>query len=523
MSAHQTPQIFKKPFFLVFLLLCVFAVKGVVLTILFPFFQGPDEQIHYPTIQHLAEPLEKNWPIYTLPKDHKNKIDDITSLALTEESIRTAQLTEFDSIHFWRKNTQTFSLAPKGSHEDEITGNIWKRYVDTYPASTSGTVSFYYLIGAEIEKWLAEQSILTRFFSMRILAVLLGIPVVWLGYLTARKMNFSQNHSLLIAGLIAFQPMFSAAASQVNIDIALILAFSLFTYTAVSLLTDGLKWPYILLLIFSLVLGFFAKGPGIVLVPVTLFLFITLLYLRFSHKKARFFWWLFSLAVCCIILTVAFVPRTYLISITNFGATSKFNSSLTSLGSYIEKSLDSKGVSTHKSYWGNFGWLDTQMSESVFTFLSLIEWVAFIGIIGYLVFRSFVTKTAFLRTDGTVSPWKKSPAFLWGIRPLREKDASFLPEKKYILFFIGIIIALQLAIRFYDWRVFDATGQILIGTPGRYFLPNIIPHIFLLVTGLGFFTQNKKQFTFLLKTLFILMVLLSLYAIFNVILPRYYL
>jgi len=100
---------------------------------------------------------------------------------------------------------------------------------------------------------------------------------------------------------------------------------------------------------------------------------------------------------------------------------------------------------------------------------------------------------------------------------------EFLPEKKYIIFFIGIILALQLAIRFYDWRVFDATGQILIGTPGRYFLPNIIPHILLIVTGLGFFTRNKKQFHILLKILALLMILLSLYSIINVIIPRYYL
>jgi hypothetical protein len=106
---------------------------------------------------------------------------------------------------------------------------------------------------------------------------------------------------------------------------------------------------------------------------------------------------------------------------------------------------------------------------------------------------------------------------------LSKNTADYLPEKRYIIFFIGIVLALQLAIRFYDWRVFDATKQILIGTPGRYFLPNIIPHILLIITGLGFFTRNKRQFNILLEILLVLVVLFSLYTIIDVIIPRYYL
>ena len=87
-----------------------------------------------------------------------------------------------------------------------------------------------------------------------------------------------------------------------------------------------------------------------------------------------------------------------------------------------------------------------------------------------------------------------------------------------------MIFFLQLAIRFYDWRVFDTTGKIVIGTPGRYFLPTLIPHLIILVTGLGFLiTKNKTQFTTLLKALALSMILLCLYAVFDVIIPRYYL
>ena len=107
---------------------------------------------------------------------------------------------------------------------------------------------------------------------------------------------------------------------------------------------------------------------------------------------------------------------------------------------------------------------------------------------------------------------------------LSKKTPTYLPSKKIIYLSLGIILSLQLAIRFYDWRTFDITKQILIGTPGRYFLPTILPHFVILVTGFGFlFTKNRAQFTLLLKTLSLGMLLLSMYAVFNVIIPRYYL
>jgi len=269
------------------------------------------------------------------------------------------------------------------------------------------------------------------------------------------------------------------------------LAFSLYIYIAVWMLHDGISGKKCVLLLCSMLLAFYSKGPGIVLFAITpLFIgFLTYKQWRFSLKK--FFWGIvFSIFVLSFILFL-FVPKSYFIGITNFSAISKFDSPITSLSKYANKTLDLNAwLRTETSYWGHFGWLDTKVSNSVIHSIFFIEIIASLGIIFFLT---------------------------------SHKCRDYLPEKKYILFFIGIIIALQLAIRFYDWRVFDQYGKILIGTPGRYFLPTIIPHILLIVTGLGFFTQNKNQFTLLLKILALLMILLSLYAIINVITPRYYL
>jgi len=48
----------KAPKFILLLILAVFLLKGAFLSIIFPFFQAPDEQLHYATIQQRAEPRE---------------------------------------------------------------------------------------------------------------------------------------------------------------------------------------------------------------------------------------------------------------------------------------------------------------------------------------------------------------------------------------------------------------------------------------------------------------------------------
>ncbi len=490
MPFNQTLKISKKPLFWLSVLLFVFLAKGAIFSLSLPFFQGPDEQLHYATIQYRAEPTEKNWPLRHMVRT----IDggDISTYHFSEETIKSAQATQFDEVKFQNENTQTFTQSSTGINEPMIAESSWKRYIDTYQSDVSGTSSFYYSFGTQMEKLFSHQSILFRFFSIRLFSVILGTLVILLAYLTTRKIGFSAWHSLIVASLVAFQPMLATTAAQVNIDIALIFSFSLFIYAAVSLLRDGWRWSWIALLIFSAGLGLYSKGPGLILIVCALPLLIFVAYRHFTQiSKRNFFLGLFLAGSFIFGLTFTFVPASYLASITNITATSHFSSPSESISRYFDKTIRQGALrDTEASYWGHFGWLDTKVSGRTIDIIWTLEIIAWIGAILFLISK---------------------------------KQIGYLPEKKYIVFSVGIIIALELAIRFYDWRVFDVTKQILIGTPGRYFLPNIIPHIILMVTGLGYFTRNKKQFDTLLKVLLILMILFSLYAMFDIIIPRYYL
>ncbi|MFZ3031838.1 MAG: phospholipid carrier-dependent glycosyltransferase, partial [Candidatus Moraniibacteriota bacterium] len=360
----------------------------------------------------------------------------------------------------------------------------------TYPVNVSGTKSVYYITASWVERLFSDESIFTRMFLARFLASLFGLGIVILAYLTTRKIGFSENLSLLFTALVAFQPMLSITGAQVNIDIALIFAFSLFLYAGISLMKDT-NWKYTVLAIFSAILGLFSKGPGIVLVALLYPLFAWCTYQKLQISTKRFATLLTITTLLLITTIFLIVPKSYLVNITNFSTQSQFNSPLESIGKYIDETLNIGELrDTTLSYWGHFGWLDSSIPGWSLDVIILVTFAGFIGTIWYL---------------------------------FSQNKIPYLPERRYLILSLGMIIALQAAIRFYDWRVYDYTGQILIGQPGRYFLPNIIAHLLVIITGIGFLLRQETRFVLAMKILALAMILLQLHAIVNVIIPRYYL
>lgn len=474
------------------LIIVLFIIKGVLLSVLIPPFQNPDEQVHYGTIQYRAEPVNKSWPIRDGSAEHASNMSDVMTFHFSEEILQSSSLVQFDQIKWQKENTQYFSDTSTGVNEEKITSNSWKRYIDTLPPSASTTKSVYYLFASWLERFSSEESIFVRILFMRLLASAFGVGSIILAYLIAKKIGFSKHTSILFTILIAFQPMFSITSAQINIDISLIFSFSLFLYAGISLLKDGAKWQHALLAISAAILGLFSKGPGIVLIIMLYPLFAWVTYQKFRVPKKRFFLMLIGATIMLIGIMLLTVPTSYFISITNSAAQSKFDSPLESLGKYVERTVTPGELrDTSLSYWGHFGWLDNAIPNWTLSIIILMSIIGFAGMLMY-VFSSHHT-------------------------------SEYLPERKYLIFFLGTIIALQFAIRFFDWRVFDYTGQILIGQPGRYFLPNLIGHIIIIITGIGFLLGQEKRLALTMKLLALAMILLQLYAIINVIIPRYYL
>lgn len=471
------------------LLLAIFSILGIWLALLVPYFQGPDEQVHYATIQYWTEPDEKNWLItnsHTL-----NQGNNIRTYNFSEEVQETAQRMQFDEIKWQETNTQSFSAGREGLKENEVKENNWKRYIDVYPPNASGTWSLYYWLGSGIESFFSDRSIFDRLFFARLLSVGLGALTVLIAFLCARKLGWPPTLATLFASLIAFQPMFLATSAVINIDILLAFAFSLFFCGAALWITAGPTIQSVSLTMVAMLIGLFTKGPGVVLIGLLFVLILFSLYRRYGTRCRDFLPYCLLAGFIVTSLFFIFTPAHILANFLHLGSNSSFSAPLESISAYLEKTLTSGAIVwTAMTYWGSFGWLDTNLPQSIISILLTTETISLFGLIWFF--------------------FDKAPP-------------RFLPSKHILFFALISILFLQFAIRFFDWRVFDATGKILSGTPGRYFLPNIIPHLLLVVSGLGYFVRTRASFQKLLLLLSISFFTLTSYALWFIILPRYYL
>lgn len=466
---------------LLLLLLAVFFVKQLFMVAVFPMFQGPDEPVHYATIQDAANPISQA-RYKELLREKGNNIPKYS-----QEATNTYNLVESEKIFFHPDSTQIFASGVNGSNEKEIKNNHLektrgKNLVSSFPG--------YYLIPTLIEKTLSGNDIFTRFFGVRIFSAILGLLIILLSYLSVRKIGFNEKISLLFSSIIAFQPMFSQTSAIINYDIMLIFSFSLFIYGAIWSLKDNINWKNTFVVIFAISIGMLTKAPAVVLSLAFYILIAYFIKKRFEIDNKKFFIYFGIATIFTAILLILLYPSNYFNLTISQLRDSKFDSIFQSISKYISVTKDRWSWS-ELSYWGNFGWLDAGISSWI---VSLAHWVEIAGITGVIAYFLFP---------------KKIP--------------EFLPNRKFVIFLIGIFLALEFAVRLADWSYFDTHKEIAIGTPGRYFLPVIFAQFSLIIIGLGMLVRKYLIWKNIIKVLALSMIMLWVYSVLIVIIPRYYL
>jgi hypothetical protein len=480
MHSTNLSNFYKSPKVILALILSAFFLKGVFLVSSYPIFGGQDESRHYSTIQYLTEPKKKDWELKKMPDKHDE--DNLETYGFSEEIQKTATATDTNIIRGELFNTINFSDDYVKKNEASINSLQWKPYNFSLKPEIVPS-SIYHPAISKIEKLLSSQSILTRFYFIRIISVMLGALAVFFFYLTAKTIGFSEKNSLLLTAIIAFQPKFSSYGTYITYDALLIPLFFLFTLAVVMALKNGLNWKNFVLLLFSATLGFLTKLTGLVLLAVFASLIAYFLYQKVTtkSKSIRYATYVFCMLIFIFLATYADIGN-YLSS-TGKSPTQIFNS----LNNYLDKSFTpGRFALSARTYWN-------VPDEAI----SLIKWLEIISLTG-LGFFFFSKKIKF----------------------------DFLPEKKYIVFFVLMILALQLEIRAADWSMFSRSGTLDLGTPGRYFLPNLGAHIILVFTGLGVIFAFFKRENYFEKSLIIgllSMFYFSLYLLFNGLILRYYL
>jgi len=487
MNKSQLKNFCKKSRFILFLILLVFFLKGVLLATLHPIFDGQDEARHYNTVQYLAEPKEKNWDISTdLPEHNRNNFE---TYRFSEEIKKTATLANNDVLRTDIFNTIIFSDDYNGINETEINQKNLQPINKTYPPDVVSGAIFYHKVATVIEKIFTNQSILVRFYLIRILSVLFGTMAVLFSYWIIKNIGFSEKHSLLLTVIIAFQPKFSDYLSNINYDALTILMFFLFTLGGVLMLKKGLNWKNFILMLFSSFIAFKTKGTGVVL-----FGMLALMLLYFFHQKIENKQNYLKKSFYIIFTAILVILFLYFKRFLPLGNRSILQIIL-SLFEYLGATLTvGKFMASANTYWGALSWVNNPILDKAIYIIWFIQAFAIAGL-GLFFFS-------------------------------KQAKPKYLPEKKYIIFLLVITLALQIGVRAYDWKIFSSCNCFALGLPGRYFLPNLTSHIILVFVGLGtIFSYFKKEnyFNNALKIGIIAMSSLSLYLIFNLIIYRFYL
>ncbi|EKE16376.1 MAG: hypothetical protein ACD_11C00018G0012 [uncultured bacterium] len=487
MNISQSENFYKKSGFILFLILSVFFFKGVFLAILRPIFVGQDEARHYNSIQYLTEPAKKDWEIIQKQMEEKDR-DNFETYNFSEEIKNTATLTNNNLLRSSISNTIIFSKDYIGKNENEINQNNLPPINKFYPPDIVNG-SLYHKTASFIEKILENQNIFFRYYTIRIFSVFLGTLAILFAYLIAKNMGFSEKNSLLLTTIISFHPKLSEYFSNINYDVLMIPMFFLFTLGGILALKNGLGWKNLAIMFFAALIGFKAKGSGIVLFGILALLFLYFINEKIKAKEKKFRYAFYAFFAIALVLLFAyfkkFMPFEDRSILQTFSSLFKYLGATMTVGRFLASA---------NTYWGALSWTNSFFLDKVTYLIWLIQFFAFAGL-GLFFFSK-----------------KEKPAYL--------------PEKKYIVFLLIIIFALQIGIRSFDWRIFSKCDCFALGLPGRYFLPNLASHIILVFVGLGMlFHYFKKQHYFdtALKTGLIFMFSITTYLIFNVIMYRFYL
>jgi 4-amino-4-deoxy-L-arabinose transferase-like glycosyltransferase len=460
-------------------------LKGAVWAATVPIFQTPDEQTHYTSVQHYAEPKDYKPLNYNFSRKNVD-LYDINTQNLSPELKKTLENTQFESIRFHPDAKMAFSSDSFwGSGEKEIQKNRPSRFVDSYPAWFTSYSPMYYSACAFLENAFASGSIVDRVFVERMLSVFLTTLTILFAYFIFREIKFNKTEAVLAAGFVSFQPMFTFIGSSINVDAMLFFGFSIFLLGAVRVLNQKNFFASLLLLASGAAISISSKPTGYFLIPATILLGI----FYAVQKREAFFNLSQKKRVITLSLTGLFLVFTWSFL---WKIIMRYFSSLRPLPFYHEYILFQVGFSDllNKSrfYWGDFGWLDTPIGD---WHIYLIWTVLFFSLIGAV----------------------------WIIAKKRE---NFV----YVLFFAFIVAGFGLMIHLVNSsqipinNVRDMSHSINI--QGRYFFPVIIAKMALIIFGLSavFPSIPRKK---IIYALFIGMVALNLIGLFNYVIPRYYL
>ena len=485
---------------LVALLVFIMLVKGVLWSLAFPLWQGPDEDDHYAVIQFIAE---------------TGRLPDEADVFLPDEVALSRALADVGRIPYAPEQRQAFSQTAVGPNEAAFATLPSESRASTELQATGKLMHatpFYYVVAAAVYRLFDQGDLLYRAQVQRILAVVVGAPLVVVAYLITRLL-FPHDAAmrLTIPTLVAFHPMITEITAVVSVDGLLILCYSLLIYLSLRLLQSGLDWRLGLAMGVVFSVGLLTKPTLNGYAPV-IALLVVYDWWRGRERRQAILIGTLVMGLAILIPAGWWMQRSYRI---NQGDLFYFNPVIEG-HRIVTNPLYNYPFLAHMfdyyhsvwggiftTWWAHFGWLDTALPPWVYFFLRGLTFLA----IGGLVYR--LLRGTRRRGEGATG---------------RGGDAATGRPGEQLLPWGMMAVAILLPVfllQYYDLSFWHTYG-LGRGLQGRYWLGTVIPMLIFFVAGLLAWLPTRWHAAAHLALRFGI-ILLNFVSLLGYILPRYYL
>lgn len=411
---------------------------------LVPLWQYPDEPSHFSDVQKVA--LDKS--------DEKYTSDEIAQSELWLDVFPDRD-TKLNKFSFHPEYNIKYSKNYNGIYESEMDQlrPLWSDKFNlvegtSYPKLYYRLASVFYHINGE--ESLINRVFVVRFFSI-ILMGILGIFSFKLGQLLFKKPVTTWLYSVLVL----FHPMLSYMGSAVNSDLLFITLFTMYTYGLVRTVLVKDRKSFLIVLL-SLILGTVTKQQMVLAIVFAIMFYAVLRRMqlialrKIQYKKIL----LVSFVTLPVILYLAIKSNLwFVLQYTSF--TAFYPPQWPRMIVYFSEVLSKTYTTLLPWYWGVFKWLGVTLPGWVLKIQMILIMFAGLGLL-----RFSFRYVSIVRANKTLSRTQLNTLMLAALS---------------VFYYLGIIL--------WDWQYYHGHGDSF-GLQGRYFLPTVAAHMYLLIIGL---------------------------------------
>lgn len=485
----------RREWLLVALLTLIMLIKGVVWSVAFPLWQGPDEEDHYAVIQFIGE-----W----------GRLPDVGDTFLPDEVALSRELADVGRLPYAPEQRQGFgktAVSPAETQFAQLDPATRRSFDKQMVGKLNKATPLYYMLASLVYRLFPNGDLLTRAYIQRLLAVVVSSPIVIIAYLTARLL-FPTNPAmrLTIPTLVAFHPQLTHITSVVSVDGFYFVCYSLLIYLSLRVLQTQFTWRNGAVMGLVFVVGVLAKPTLNGFAPLVALVVVV----GWWRKRSR---WREIMAAATLMGGIIALPLGWwmLRSLRINGDLFYFNP-VTEGHRIIQNPFYDYAILPHAldyyqsvwggiftTWWAHFGWLDTALPPLAYDGL---RWLTVLAMAGLLL--------GWLRQLGKPKPTLAS----W------RNQTSTAPALVWLFLVLALLVPIWL-LQFYDLTFWWQYGNGR-GLQGRYWLGTVIPMLTFFAWGLLLWLPTRWQ-PLGHVWLRLGMILLNFISLFGYILPRYYL